>query len=168
MHIFGNGAIRLMHLPDGWQETEPSVDLYFMEALREFKHKEDPTVEICIYYRGQPIAKGAANRLLTVLDKPSHTLTGAELDSVSVVLRDASDSDWFDMRSARTETLKGRKVLVCEGVWKRSGIVDLGVFIDRNGDGSEIEELHYKAPENLYQKFLGTAGKAFRSIMWNR
>lgn len=157
-----------MHLPDGWKETEPEVKVVFMERLREFRSQDDPAVEISLYYRGQPIARAAANRLLSVLEKPSHSLTEQEVDAVSVVLRDASDSDWFDLRSARTETLKGRKVLVCEGVWKRSGIVDLGVFIDRNGDGSEIEELHYKAPENLYQKFLGTAGRAFRSISWNR
>lgn len=157
-----------MRLPDGWKECEPEFNTILWERCRIFRQPEDPSVHIMMYYRGQPLATQAANRLLSVLEKPSHKLNPDEVDSIGVVLRDASDSDWFEMQSLRTETLKGRKVLVCEGLWKRSGLFDLGVFIDWKGDGSEIEELHYLAPQDLYQKFLATVGKAFRSIMWNQ
>lgn len=159
------GQIKSMELPEGWlecvQEKRTASDY-----LTEYRAPESANAKLLFYYRGHRIAPGGAADFLKVLSLPDHELTDQEFSSVDLVIRNASDPDFFLLSSSRTEELNGKRVLIVEGIWKKGGLVDLGVFIDSDKTGSAVQEIHFEAPQSEYELFVDQAEKSLKSIVW--
>lgn len=163
--VKNQGQIKSMELPEGWLEC-PLEKRTASDYIREFRAPTNEDVKIAFYYRGNRIGQGGATDFLTVLALPDHELSSEEFESVDVVVRNASDADFFLLSSSRTETIKGKRLLIVEGIWKKSGLVDLGLFIDSDKTGSAVQEVHYEAPEKDYEHFVEQVEKAFQTIVW--
>jgi len=159
------GQVKSMRLPHGWT-TCPAERSTGEDFLREFHPGERDDVRLSFYYRGHRIARGGASDFLAVLGQPEHELSAAEAQSVDLVIRDASEKAWFRIDSIRTDRLNGKRALVVEGVWRKSGLGDLGIFIDADGTGSAVQEIHFLAPIDVYSSYLAVAQGALRSIVW--
>lgn len=163
--VENQGQVKRMQLPEGWLEREPPPRTSHT-FIREFQAADNEEVTLSFFYRGHRTAAGDAENFLSVLAKPAHELSTEEADSIRVVIRDASEGKWFSTNSIRTEDLKGKSVLVLEGVWKQSDVADLGIFVDSDGTGSAVQEIHFLAPKTEYAKYLRVVDEALQSVKW--
>lgn len=154
-----------MELPDGWVECLPEKHTSG-DFLKEYRAPENANVKLLFYYRGNRIGSGGAADFLKVLSLPDHELSEEEFSSVDLVIRNASDPDYFLLSSSRTEEINGKRVLVVEGIWKKGGLVDLGLYIDSDKTGSAVQEIHFEAPQSEYELFVDQAEKSLRTIVW--
>jgi hypothetical protein len=159
------GQIKSMELPEGWFEC-PAEKRTASDYLTEYRAPESANARLLFYYRGNRIGPGGAADFLKVLSLPDHELTEEEFSSVDLVIRNASDPDFFLLSSSRTEEINGKRVLIVEGIWKKGGLVDMGIFIDSDKTGSAVQEIHFEAPQSEYELFVGQAEKALKTIVW--
>lgn len=163
--VENQGQVKSMQLPEGWfeREVEETTSHTFM---RQFQAADNEEVTLSFYYRGHRTSDGDATNFLRVLGQPDHELSSEEAKSVRSIIRNASDADWFLTNSIRTENLKGKCVLMLEGIWKASDLADLGVFVDSDGTGSAVQEIHFTAPKDEYSKYLAMIEEALKSVKW--
>jgi hypothetical protein len=138
------------------------------DVLREFAPQGNDTIKLSFYYRGRRIGATTGSRFVDVLSRPERQLSVQEKEAIGLVLRDASDPEWFELKSLRTIRLKGKSVLLYEGSWKKSGLADMGIFIDADGTGTAVQEIHFVAPEKDYQACLQRVSQALESIEWKK
>src|SRR5262249_29954654 len=89
-----------------------------------------------------------------------------EIKDVAQVIRDKSNQDDFELFSPRTESLNGKMVLVIEGRYVEAQEDAYSIYVDADGSGRLIRELHYRAPKYQFLRYLTSARKTFRSIVW--
>ncbi|MDP3506730.1 MAG: hypothetical protein Q8T09_01950 [Candidatus Melainabacteria bacterium] len=154
-----------MQLPENWGETK-SAKTSANDQLREFVSGANEDVKLCFYYRGKTIAAGAARDFHGVLQEPDHILTEEEIESLSIVLRNAAYAESFSTSSIKTQTIKGKRVLIVEGIWRVNQIFDLSIFIDSDNTGSAVQEIHFFAPALNHANYLKEAHEAIESITW--
>ncbi len=159
------GQISSMQLPENWVEAKAAKTLA-NDHLREFVSSANADVKLCFYYRGKTIAAGAARDFCGVLQEPEHILTEEEIESLSIVLRNAAYAESFSTSSIKTETINGKRVLIVEGIWQVNQIFDLSIFIDSDKSGSAVQEIHFFAPALNYVNYLKEAQEAIESITW--
>jgi hypothetical protein len=158
------GQIKSMELPHGWIEI-PVEKHIASDFLKEYRAPENEEVKLSFYYRGKRIAPGGAADFLTVLALPDHELSEEEFISVDLVVRNASDPEFFVLSSSRTEMINGKRVLIVEGIWN-TGIVDMAMFIDSDKTGSAVQEVHYQAPEKDFGRYVEQVEDSFKTIVW--
>jgi len=159
------GQIHSMVMPAGW-EKRSDVRLPAGAGLVEFHPHGQDDVRLNAFYRGRRVGIEAANAFKECLAKPPHQLQDQELKVLAVVLRDKGSD--FDIFSARTIDLNGKRVLSVEGCFKdQEKTGEKTLYVDSDGTGSAIQEISYCAHGKDYQRYLGEAEKAFRSIIWN-
>jgi len=154
-----------MELPEGWVEL-PEEKRTASDYLLEYAVAENNNVKLVFYYRGHRIGTGGAADFLSVLSEPPHELSPEEFLSVDLVVRNAADADFFLLSSSRTEDLNGKRVLIVEGIWKKSGLVDMGIFIDSDSTGSAVQEVHFEASQNDYQNYIDQVEKSLKTVVW--
>ena len=74
-----------------------------------------------------------------------------------------SEDSFFERYCVKTEILNGHKVLVVEGLWKESDLKTFALFIDGNGKGTLVDELHFYAPSAKYDEHIGEIKKILAS-----
>ena len=158
------GKIKRLTLPDDWLEEENKNE--YME-MQSFVHPSEKEVKMSFYYCGRPLSARSAENLRNVLSKPAHELDPAERESIEVVIGDASEPEYFDLKSARTEDVKGVRVLIVEGFWKLSDVNSYAAFVDSEEDGVRIDEIYYLAPADKFASFLPVMQNALASIEWH-
>jgi hypothetical protein len=166
MELLNEGQVKFIAIPHGFVECpQPSREMD-VRFLRTFKSSDDERVELAFFYRGAPMNKFIGTDFRNILSSPPHELSSEEIESIQLVLRDASEPDWFDLTSARTDVLQGKTVLLIEGTWKNSHLYNLGIFIDVDGTGCTVQEIHYTAPLDVREKYAAIARAAISSIEW--
>jgi hypothetical protein len=161
--VVKEGLVERMTLPAGWSENNESRE----EFWREFSPPDREDVKLVFFYRGKRVHREAATNFLKVLNLPEHELTMEERRNVEWIIRNASEPEWFAIKSLRTEGVNQKKALVMEGLWLKKRQANLGLFFDSDQTGSNVQEIHYVAPEEDYYKFLPDAINAIKSIVWN-
>lgn len=124
--------------------------------------------ELSIYDRGYPIAKSEAEKFKAVLDKEPHVLDDNEIDGLSeqVLGTSVGDRSAFDLKHAETKVINGKKVLTVEGDWKEGGKKFYGMFVPKDENFRDIQEVFYEGTEPNFSKFRPEADKAISSIHW--
>lgn len=163
--VVSQGQAKQLTLPPGWREIKP-FNNRTTDYSREFAPSERDDVKIVFFYRGQRVHRGAGEQFLKVLSLPDHELSQDERASVEWIIRNASEPDWFEIKSLRTEHVNRRSALVMEGVWLKDRLANLGLFFDADKTGTAIQEIHYIAPESAYYEFLPVVVNAIRTIVW--
>jgi hypothetical protein len=160
-----SGAIKTIALPPSWQHRleHRSADGRVVSA---FIAPDSPAVEFCIYRRPSAISQEAGASFLRVLVAPFHELTGDEIESLDILLESMAKSESFDLRSASTGYLNGKRILRVEGFWKLLGTKTIAVFTNEDDAGCIVQAIYYSAPDALFEKFLPEASAAFQSVEW--
>jgi hypothetical protein len=159
------GPISSMQLLEKWLEAK-AVKAVANDHLREFISTDNKNVKLCFYCRGNRIAAGAARDFHGILQEPDHILSEEEIESLSIVLRNAAYTESFSTSSIKTQTINGKRVLIVEGIWRVNQIFDLSIFIDSDNTGSVVQEIHFFAPALNSDNYLKDAHEAIESITW--
>ncbi len=165
VELKNEGQISSMQLPENWVEAK-AVKTLAGDQLREFISSANEDVKLCFYYRGKTIAAGAARDFCGILQEHDHMLSEEEIESLSIVLRNAAYAESFATSSIKTQTINGKRVLIVEGIWRVNQIFDLSIFIDSDNTGSAVQEIHFFAPALNYASYLNDALVAIESITW--
>src|SRR4030095_14258449 len=160
------GQVKRMTLPGGWQEREIDLDDHDLASLREFNPPGVPQVRLCFYYRGIPIDAESASRFRDLLEKPAHDLEPGELEAVDLVLGNLAYADVFVIETKSTSELNGKRVLMITGRWLESKMRTWAMFIDADGTGSAVQEIHFIAPPEVYDSSLNEVQGALNSVEW--
>lgn len=165
--VLSVAEVKEMRLPPGWlrsaSKERQEEKIYSYEL---FRLKDRPDVMLWFYYRGYKLGESASNNFRECLGKPPHVILPAELKGLSGVIRDKGDPDDFKITGAHTESLNGKTVLVVEGRYVEAQEDAYTVYVDADGTGSVVRELHYRAPKLDYPRFLRDAKRSFQSIVW--
>jgi hypothetical protein len=167
MEILDKGLFKRISIPDGWvlldMRDEARMGIFY---LSEFQPPDDPDVRLSFFYRGRPEGRMASENFKNLLSKPPHELAEQELLPVMTIMRNLSDPREFKALSVRTEDLNGKRVLVADGIWDQPPLKTKHMFIDAEADGGVVQEMYYRAPEDLYDQYLRLAVDSFNSIEW--
>jgi len=167
-----------MRLSDGWLEGSRDPGLWGGNSIdqrifRQYLLSFAPAVTLDFWFRGGRVAPPAGNALLTMLSQ-QHVCSPQELSQISEVLGnvvgklalDAVSESQSRLLSAEVGPLKGRMVLLVRWENRKRRRQYLSMFIDAEGDGRTIHEIHFSAPNDAFGNYLGLAHDAFRSIQW--
>jgi len=165
--ILSRGAVREMKVLDGWVpgKTKSRGDggIYTYQAI----HPADrPDIMMWYFYRGYKLNEEEGQTFRDALARPPHTLPRQEIAALEAVLRDKGSPDLFRLSSARTEVLNGKMVLVVEGHYIEVDDEALTVYVDADGKGCTIDELHFRAPASEYKQYMPDVQKALQSVVW--
>jgi hypothetical protein len=165
--VVARGQIARMVLPSGFERGESKArDQNSQVSYEEFHPADAPDAMLCFFYRGHKMSAGGAEAFKDALAKPAHILSQAELQSLSEVLRDKAKSADFNILSARTEDLKGKRVMLIEGRYRSNQEDVTSMLIDASGDGRSVQEVFFQAPKQEYTKHIGGVRQALKSIEW--
>jgi len=167
--IENQGQIDSIDFPEGWVAGKPQPNPGIgARSYREVFRKDNPDTSVSFFYRGLPINDQSAHNFRDVLSKPPHALSEQEKESLKDVLSTKTPvgSDQFKMTDARVEDLNGKKVLVVEGQYTKSGDKIHAVYVDADGTGRVVQEIFYQSPADQYAKYWKQADRAFKSIDW--
>lgn len=159
------GQVLSMTIPSSWKEGEPAT-LPANAFFKEYHVANEPDVKLCFFYRGQRSSPAAAEAFRSLLQKPDHLLTPAEIKSVAEIMRNKDDAKEFAMLSARTREINGKRVLEVEGRYTEKQIDAQAIYVDAEGTGSVVQEIFYQAPKNQYMLHQRETRQAFDSIAW--
>lgn len=162
MELEALGMIKRMVLPEGWKEESNRDE----SESQTFRHPQEQDVKISFYYRGKPLSSRSAQRLEKVLAAPSHTLSDSECESIEVIMRDASEPEFFRRKTVRTEVLNGIKVLVLEGFWILSDLDCTCIFVASEENGTRIDEIYFLAPPDKFATYQPEFYQSLASIQW--
>ncbi len=164
--IVSRGVILCMNVPEQWlwgkRKTRDETQFSFLEFHPEGK----PEVMLWFFYRGHKLTETVAESFRSLLALPSHLMTPQEIGPVEGVIRDKARREFFELISARTEQLNGKSVLTMQGRYKESQEDSYSIYIDADGSGSVVQELHFQAPKDSYRHYIPEAKKSFSSIIW--
>jgi hypothetical protein len=160
------GQIKLMSLPDNWIEDRRIAGIRANSFLTWYHPPDNPDVTIGFFFRGKRAGRLTSRNFRELLSLPPHTLTAAELQTLSEVLDDSADPNEFTMQSGTTEWLNRRHVLVVQGIYIRAQQCSRTIYINADGTGSAIQEIYYAAPVEQFPVYLRESLEAFNSIRW--
>lgn len=142
--------------PDSYEEGT-SLNFHLAEATK---------VQFILHYREKTLDSDSQYSFAKILAKEAHELDLQEREEIEMVLRNASEKEYFGFSNIRTELLNGRMVLIIEGIWKHTAMNTYGVFISKDSPPGFVEEIHYLAPQASYSMHIGKALDALNSIRW--
>lgn len=164
MKVSDLGQIRELTLPKDWKLG--TTDSGGMGTFREYHSASRPEAKLCFFYRGMRVSPPDGEAFKTVLDKPAHVLSRAEIQSVADIMRDKDDPKVFQIRGAHTEVINGKKVLVVEGRFIERQHDSYSIYVDSDGTGTAVQEIFFQAPKDDYMLTIKPAQDAIRSVRW--
>lgn len=156
------GQIKSMDLPDGFVPDPMGSQL----LLKEYISDKDDRVRFGFYYRGQRIPEYAGEAFKQILALPPHDLAFADLEPINLVVLNVVLPEYFDFSRAQTRDINGKRALVVEGYWKVDEVSSTLIYLDSDGTGTAVQEIHFVAPVDLYPHYLPIAQDALQSIRW--
>jgi len=163
---FSTGQIQSIKVPDGWTEKNvcPAPDR--LSCLTEFNPPDNPEARLEFFYRGVRVPDAPARAFNSILAKPDHALDRDEFQSLGEILRGKEKDELFQLDSASTETINGKRVLMLEGRYKSNDLRTVSMLIDSDGTGEAVQELALVSPPDRFAALKGTAREMFDSIKW--
>ncbi len=164
VYIQDLGKIKRITIPDGWKVESNSDD---SGDLITYRHPDEKDVKISCFFRGKPLSQLTSESLLRILASPAHSLNLDEHLSIETVLRDAAETEYFDLKTFRSYEISGQMVLLSEGFWKLSDLDSLAAFIcSVEEEGIRVDEIYFVAPKEKFDKYLPVFQDTLNSIQW--
>lgn len=165
------GQVKTLTLPANWTEepeppeTEDELVIHGPQC-KSFVLKTNLEVKLSFFFRGFPVSKSTGEAFHNILAAGPHDLNADELESIAMIVREASEPEYFDLSTLRVDALKDRIVLVVEGFAKEQERYDLGIYIDADGTGSIVQEIHYSAPPQVYGNHRAEVMSILNTLEW--
>ena len=160
------GQVEKMTMPSGWEAGPDYSKRQHAASYQEFHPPGQPECQLGFYYRGRRTSETAGELFKDVLAKPAHELSGAEYASLQEVVRDKAKAEDFTVKTAHTEEINGKKVLVVEGRYNGNQNDAKHMFIDSDGTGTAVQEVFFQASKEKFAKYGNAADQAMRSVVW--
>lgn len=162
------GQIKFLKLPAHWLEVEDEDEGMIMHGPQNkaFYLESNQEVRLNFFYRGFPLAPQYGAAFQKILGQEAHQLSAEELESIAMLVREASEPEYVELKVLRTESLRNRMILVVEGLQKETNKYDLGLYIDADGSGCIVQEFHYNAPADLYLNHRPEVLAILSSVEW--
>ena len=144
-------------VPAGWVAAETDGD-----DPRHFSVSGYPDVVFGMFSREVSSLNHLA--VCRALSLGEHRLSVRELESLAPVLGNMSDADAFALRLALVLELKGKPVVVVEGVYTANNHRCRTLLL--RSSGNMIELIYYQAPADLFDSYAPVIDLAFKSIIW--
>lgn len=156
-------------VPKTWSKEVDDAAFENMSKAVTFRPPDAPGAVLSVYDRGMPIASSQAAQFKSVLEKDPHSLTPGELKNLGKqVLGNLGDQSAFDVKSAETKMINGKKVLAVEGNFKEGGKHFYGCFIPRDETCKQIQEVYFEGANNTFHEHRDQAMDCIHSIKWKR
>ncbi len=160
------GQISCMELPSGWEKGADEEKRQHSATYHEYHPEGDPSCQLGFYYRGRRTSENAGHNFHEVLNKPVHSLSRSEFDSLKETIRDKFNSTDFHATNARTVDINGKRVLLLEGRYNEIQQDAKHIFVDADGTGTAVQEIFFQAPKDKFANYAKTAERAMKSIRW--
>lgn len=160
------GQIQKMQMPAGWEAGPDYSHRDHSYTYHEFHPQGQKDCQLGFYYRGRRTSEVAGRNFNQILDAPAHELTPAEYSSLGEVLRDKAKAEDFTVKSARTEDINGKRVLVVEGRYNVNQNDSFHVFVDSDNSGTAVQEVFFQAPKDKFAKYGADAEQSIRKVRW--
>jgi hypothetical protein len=164
LHI-SSGQVK-MTVPKSWKEGETNQNQVVGDSYRDFCINGDRDARLSFFYRGRRCSEAMGKLFLKALKAPPQELSDSDFIVLQPVTRMPKD---FVKKSARTEDLNGRHVLVVEGSqsFGKSDQEDVkAIYIDSDGTGTAVQEIYFLAKPNKFKEHLAEVNKALKAIVW--
>ncbi|HEY9676690.1 MAG TPA: hypothetical protein V6C76_01715 [Drouetiella sp.] len=161
------GGIETISFPDHWCERTIQ-DSVLRQGVRAFHPQENPQVRVCSVMAQVELSRPAQDALQKILYEAFHTLTNAEVDSLSEILQAMSNPDAFSLESSATGYLCDKRALNVSGQWKGTMEQDLSFFVDLHGDGKWTQHIYYVGAPGDFEDYKTEANEILQSIVWTR
>lgn len=161
------GPVKRISLPPGWRERTNERPLPDGRFVRTFFPPACPQAHICLYYRPTPVAFTSGASFLRSLVTPFHDLSENEIDRLDSILEGMAVADAFEMLSAGTGYLNGKRIIRIVGRWRLQGNKTVAVFTNADQRGCVVMQIYYAAPERHFDTYLEDATEAMQSVEWS-
>jgi hypothetical protein len=161
-----HGQVKAMRLPQGWVEAEVNHQPFDLATTRMFHPEGNPQTRLCFYYRGGPVSPNSAGHFCKLLEQSPHELTESEWWEIQEVLGDAAVPGSFEKAAASSRDWQGKRVVVLQGRWPEEQQDSFSLFINADGGGLHVQEIHFVAAAEDFAKHLPSAQGALESIKW--
>jgi len=163
-----HGQVQKFTLPPTWREENVKPRSSFdIVTLRKFCPPESSDVQLCFYYRGMPMGEPAAGKFQLVLSGEPRLLAGVDIRTAEGALGSLANPEEFEIASAETQNLNGRRVMRLTGRWLQIQYDTIHILLDADGSGTQVQEIYYAAPSNFYDRYLPEIMQSLQSIVWN-
>lgn len=163
--VANHGQIGSMPLPKEWKELSRTPNNESLASVKEYSPKGAPDFKMSLYFRGHPTSEEAGKNFKDVLARPAHELSREEIGKLGETLDVLANKDAFEISSAKTEDIRGRRVLNVAGTFKESGKQFQGIFINADGTGSTVQEVYIEGKES-FKTYAPEARKSIESLRW--
>jgi hypothetical protein len=161
--------VKKMTLPRGWVAVPPADgEGQRPEQQQEYGPVDEPDVRMNIQDCVGAAGSRSGEELQTALGSAEGPLDGRQIESIlSSVPGRGCQTPSFRTSNARTETLKGKRVLIVEAHCSSPYYGTYSVILP-SGDDSSIwaREITYRAPEGRYDNHLNAFKQALKTIEW--
>jgi hypothetical protein len=123
-------------------------------------------VEVCLYYRGRPLAGSGQTALQSAINGAAGPLDAKAVELLGEVLRDASLPEAFDFWNVSTKDWNGRRVLIVEGRWNQLKVARFWLFVPADRDCSNVQEIWFQAPAEIYASQIKLGIEILSAIEW--
>jgi len=155
-------------VPKTWKAYRDVSNSIGNDHYEDYMINGDKDAVLSFYYRGKRCNDYSGKAFLKTLKAPPHELTDDEFATLQEIMR-VKNSKVFTKKSARTEDINGKRVLVVEGTQEKGKPEEKeekSLFIDSDGTGTAVQEVFFLAPLNKYREHLAEVNKALSSINW--
>ena len=166
MFLVNDGYIKTIEFPDHWEAVDKSSDNGVGATEMQILIPDSQGALLSIYSTGRPLHPEVARRLTEVFAEEPHELTEDERLDLVTVLRNHGDAEAFEPKSIRCAAVNGKRALIAEGRWRKSGLQTYGVIVAGPEDDFHRQEIYYMAPEEAFEAHREAAMRVFSSIKW--
>jgi hypothetical protein len=161
------GQVADMKLPAGFVPGKQSGgNGGSVSSFQEFHSGSNPDMKVYFEYRGHRMSPGASADFHSVLAEPAHNLPQPELDKLHEVLQAKGGPSDFQISTAKTQDVNGKRVLVVEGDYLKFGLRARTMYVDSDGTGGAVQEITFQAPTNVFKQNIIQGTKSLESVTW--
>jgi hypothetical protein len=136
--------------------------------FQEYHSGADPSLQVYFEYRGHRMSQDASTKFHQALAAAPHNLSQTELKSLGELLQGKSDPGDFQISTAKTQDVSGKRVLLVEGdyVNQTPPLRARTLYVDSDGTGSAVQEITFQAPTSSFNKNIVQGTRSLDSITW--
>jgi len=152
-----------MRLPPGFV---PGLVRDENRFFQEYHLESDPSIQIYFEYRGRRMSEAASNIFRDLILAAPRNVTLIEIEQYRELLQTKSDPTRFRPLIAKTQDIKGKRVLVVEGIFLKFNLQARTLYVDSDGTGSAVQEISFQTPVDRFIKYVLPGTRCLESILW--
>ena len=163
--LFNLGSVSSMQIPADWRPGRIISEERPGQVSQPYHFEGDSDITFATYYRGKAMPKLIGQYFKILLEKPAHkVIDDDEYETLYIVLRHMCEEQFFRIDELYTQAINGKMALFVCGLWLSTELRNLGIFMAANLDCTEVDELHYFAPQARFDEHLPAVQAIVQSI----